>query len=191
MDAAALVATDRDSGVGRLVRVDPDDHRHGAPPGRGGRDRGGTPDCDGRARSSCEPHRGEALARRSSVGSQVAGATGRHFVSDPARDLRTLRSHRSVHQKSQSGTYEIAGSTDLGVLSSRRNHSTTTGSLSRNTQNGSPASARIIPEISRQNMEWARRQSAASVKPSPSSLATSSPTSSSGNIRTLVVSINP
>src|SRR5437016_4276354 len=41
---------------------------------------------DRRAHSSFEPHRGETLAGRSSIGGQPANnASGRHFLSDPAR----------------------------------------------------------------------------------------------------------
>jgi hypothetical protein len=56
------------------------------------------------ARSSFEPHRGEAQAGGSSFGSQPVQTDGRHFESYPTRDLETLRINRDVSVHSQSGT---------------------------------------------------------------------------------------
>jgi hypothetical protein len=77
----------------------------------------------GCARSSFEPPAAEAPDGKPFVRQPTgAGASGRHFESDPIRDLETLRTSRRVHLKSQAGT---SGATSWGAPGLRFAHSGT------------------------------------------------------------------
>ena len=83
----SLIASDGDSRVGRLVRVDTDDDGHEYLLVSSVRNRQGTPDSDRGARSSFEPLGGKVPAGSPSFDSQTTSVASRHKEGNPARVL--------------------------------------------------------------------------------------------------------
>jgi len=113
-----VVAVDRHRGVGPLVRIDTDHHRHRVvlPDHRSARTTAGTPDFGGScARTSFEPHRGSSGGRAASFVSQTRTRDGRQFESQPTRTRRYGNPQRPTQILNQAVTRSVrlVGSSDF------------------------------------------------------------------------------